>query len=266
MSARMIKPGCVVLATVLAVALSACNSTPKKKPPPPKPRSSDLEMPSPPREQRLSEERTQGDPTAHTGEPADAFPEPSSDAAEIMVEDIMVEETDEPTSGGRPSAEQGEASDGASGGGGGAPMAGARNAPAQAQGATGSPAPAGGPTGPGLVAPEIRIGNQSGPPPAPSGGTRKGLPDGRGLLEEQPEARGIGGGAPSGSGLGSTPDWTGEADPHTPPPGPDRRAMPPDVPDDDIVARQLREAALAEQDPVLREKLWQEYHRYKAGL
>jgi hypothetical protein len=35
--------------------------------------------------------------------------------------------------------------------------------------------------------------------------------------------------------------------------------------DDDIVARQLREAAETESDPVLREKLWEEYRRYKEG-
>jgi hypothetical protein len=38
-----------------------------------------------------------------------------------------------------------------------------------------------------------------------------------------------------------------------------------DAKDDDVVARQLREAAMAEPDPVLREKLWDEYRRYKAG-
>ena len=37
----------------------------------------------------------------------------------------------------------------------------------------------------------------------------------------------------------------------------------PDGRDDDIVARQLREAAQAETDPALREKLWHEYRRYK---
>jgi hypothetical protein len=45
--------------------------------------------------------------------------------------------------------------------------------------------------------------------------------------------------------------------------------IPDDIPDpqgDDIVAQQLREAATAESDPVLREKLWEEYKRYKAGL
>jgi hypothetical protein len=38
-----------------------------------------------------------------------------------------------------------------------------------------------------------------------------------------------------------------------------------DAKDDDVVARQLREAAMAEPDPVLREKLWDEYRRYKEG-
>jgi hypothetical protein len=35
---------------------------------------------------------------------------------------------------------------------------------------------------------------------------------------------------------------------------------------DDIVAHQLREAATAETDPKLKEKLWEEYRRYKSGL
>jgi hypothetical protein len=48
----------------------------------------------------------------------------------------------------------------------------------------------------------------------------------------------------------------------------DRGRVPEDVGngnDDDIVARQLREAAMAEDDPELREKLWDEYRRYKNG-
>ena len=35
--------------------------------------------------------------------------------------------------------------------------------------------------------------------------------------------------------------------------------------DDDIVAKQLREAAMSEKDPVLREKLWEEYRAYKSA-
>lgn len=43
---------------------------------------------------------------------------------------------------------------------------------------------------------------------------------------------------------------------------------PPDIPDgsdDDVVARQLREAAEKETDPQLRAKLWDEYRKYKRG-
>ena len=43
-------------------------------------------------------------------------------------------------------------------------------------------------------------------------------------------------------------------------PGHDRLAA-----DDDIVARQLREAAEKEKDPELKKKLWQEYRKYKEG-
>ena len=39
----------------------------------------------------------------------------------------------------------------------------------------------------------------------------------------------------------------------------------PDGQDDDIVARQIREAAMKETDPELRAALWEEYRRYKKG-
>ena len=44
--------------------------------------------------------------------------------------------------------------------------------------------------------------------------------------------------------------------------------QPPDIPDgsdDDVVARQLREAAEKETDPELKKKLWEEYRKYKQG-
>ena len=49
---------------------------------------------------------------------------------------------------------------------------------------------------------------------------------------------------------------------------PDTAKYPPpaDIPsgnDDDVVARQLREAAMREADPAVREKLWAEYRKYK---
>jgi hypothetical protein len=58
-------------------------------------------------------------------------------------------------------------------------------------------------------------------------------------------------------------------------PGASGKAMPgrksdvpeniPDGSDDDVVARQLREAAEKETDPELKKKLWEEYRRYKEG-
>ena len=51
-------------------------------------------------------------------------------------------------------------------------------------------------------------------------------------------------------------------------PGPEGPAVPADVgdgKDDDVVARQLREAATQEKDPAIREKLWEEYREYKKG-
>jgi len=46
-------------------------------------------------------------------------------------------------------------------------------------------------------------------------------------------------------------------------------APPADIPDgsdDDVVARQIREAATQERDPELREKLWEEYRKYKQSI
>jgi hypothetical protein len=46
------------------------------------------------------------------------------------------------------------------------------------------------------------------------------------------------------------------------------QGTPPDIPDgsdDDVVARQLREAAEKETDPELKKKLWEEYRKYKQG-
>ena len=54
--------------------------------------------------------------------------------------------------------------------------------------------------------------------------------------------------------------------PDTPPlPSPETPDMP-DARDEDVVARQLREAAMAEKNPQLRAALWEEYERYVSGL
>jgi hypothetical protein len=72
---------------------------------------------------------------------------------------------------------------------------------------------------------------------------------------------GSAGSGPAGSGA-SDPGQSGMSG------GGNRLPAPPGTPDgsdDDIVARQLREAAETEDDPELRAKLWEEYRRYKTG-
>lgn len=75
------------------------------------------------------------------------------------------------------------------------------------------------------------------------------------------------GGAPTGGGgAGSSGPDVGDGGDSMGGEGDDR--VPADVgdgSDDDIVARQLREAAMKEEDPELRERLWDEYRAYKAG-
>jgi hypothetical protein len=87
--------------------------------------------------------------------------------------------------------------------------------------------------------------------------------------EEAAEARGTGGSKddPAGEEVASeegAPVESGEVESAETSNG----RIPPDVgdgSDDDIVARQLREAAMKEEDPELREKLWDEYRAYKFG-
>ena len=53
--------------------------------------------------------------------------------------------------------------------------------------------------------------------------------------------------------------------PSASPPPTENFPPPEDIPsgrDDDVVARQLREAAMSEPDPELREALWEEYRKY----
>jgi hypothetical protein len=68
-----------------------------------------------------------------------------------------------------------------------------------------------------------------------------------------------GGGASVGGGTGRKGDYEHTAA---------ASSVPADIPDgsdDDVVARQIREAAMKEKDPELREKLWDEYRKYVAG-
>jgi hypothetical protein len=68
-----------------------------------------------------------------------------------------------------------------------------------------------------------------------------------GTAAEATYGEGAGPGSPRSSGDTSAPPGT------------------PDGSDDDVVARQLREAAEKETDPELKKKLWEEYRKYKAG-
>ena len=99
-----------------------------------------------------------------------------------------------------------------------------------------------------------------------SAGSGDGIPTPEDVpLEEQ---------AASGSGGDSGQRVLGPAVPRRsipnapPPPRRSGEGVPEDIPDakdDDIIARQLREAAMQEEDPELKEKLWEEYRKYKKG-
>jgi hypothetical protein len=71
----------------------------------------------------------------------------------------------------------------------------------------------------------------------------------------------MGGGSSTGGGMGGASRGGG-----APPDNPAIYKAPDDIPDgsnDDVVARQLREAAMREPDPKVRERLWNEYRKYK---
>ena len=89
-----------------------------------------------------------------------------------------------------------------------------------------------------------------------AGGTFGGAPEGAIIVAGGPDGS-TGGGMMPGGG----PQREGEFS-HTDQPS---YPIPEDIPDgddDDVVARQLREAAMSEPDPELREKLWDEYRKY----
>lgn len=89
-------------------------------------------------------------------------------------------------------------------------------------------------------------------PQGDGSGTDAGGPGGGVAAGQGPQAGGSGG---SVGGVQGGPGADGEP----------RFPVPDDIPsgrDDDVVARQIREAAMQEEDPELRERLWDEYRRY----
>ena len=77
---------------------------------------------------------------------------------------------------------------------------------------------------------------------------------------QQPTTAGQGQDQSAGTTASGAPGQGGDRTGHVNRPGRDELSA-----DDDIVARQLREAAEKETDPELKEKLWEEYRKYKAG-
>lgn len=89
--------------------------------------------------------------------------------------------------------------------------------------------------------------------------------EGSGQAEEAPESSDASGSGNSsgnspqaGSGSGRKGDFEGRGAGEPPSDIPSGR-------DDDVVARQIREAAMKESDPELKEKLWNEYRKYKSN-
>jgi len=230
-----------LLAGIAALVLTACANTPR--PPPPQPRS------AAPAAQEPAEQAPRATSEARPYAP------PSENAAEVSIEEIPLDAAGEPLLS--PAASEAAARDGesgaaarAAGGGGGAtPGSAATRAGAPvATGATAAPTSA----GTSLSGPEMRIGS----------GVPQGERDGRGSRRAPLEVRGAGGAGARGSGLGQTPDSSGETGGSPRPAGVGAGSDAPERRDDDIVARQLREAAEREPDAELREKLWREYRRY----
>ncbi|PCI76582.1 MAG: hypothetical protein COB20_10270 [SAR86 cluster bacterium] len=86
-----------------------------------------------------------------------------------------------------------------------------------------------------------------------------GAAGGGGSSSSQPQTMPESGASPSAVLASSLPPGASRLPP------PETFPAPEDIPngrDDDVVARQLREAAMSESDPQLREALWQEYRNY----
>lgn len=116
----------------------------------------------------------------------------------------------------------------------------------------------------GIMAERSAIRDRAAQTPNAGGGAKgsasSGIP-GTSDVEGEAEGRPVG----TGGGMGSLPD--GPSTISKAPGAPKRGAgIPKDVDDardDDVIARQLREAAMAETDPAIREKLWADYQKYK---
>jgi hypothetical protein len=108
-------------------------------------------------------------------------------------------------------------------------------------------------------------GEETGDGPAGEGEEGDGMP-GEGPGDRGGDGSDSGGGGESAGGRNGEQGGGGGVGGGGPLGGSGPNAVPADIPDgrdDDIVARQLREAAMKETDPELRERLWEEYRQYK---
>lgn len=100
-----------------------------------------------------------------------------------------------------------------------------------------------------------------------SGGQSDGQSDDQSGEQSSEQSDGQGGEQSNEQGSGASPE--GEQSDSGSRGDSSSSSAPPDTPDgsdDDVIARQLREAAEKETDPELKRKLWEEYKRYKEGL
>lgn len=265
----MIKPPTVTRwGTVLLVLLTlgAC-TTPTKKPPTPKPLIT--EHPA----QAGGGAASGG---AHGGNGAGApgsgqgYGAASATGADVQEEEVAADGSTRVLSSTPPAG--GAAPAGRHGVGGGAPMAAGADA-ARRSGGGGNveavPVPAASTEMSGIHYRETSS-SQGGVEDQGSSAARSGTPDGR------DGGRGLSAGAkpaptasapPGRLGVRGGRDERGVSS-GTPPPSDAPRPAhgAPVVQDNDVLARQLREAAEKETDPVLRDRLWAEYRKYKAGL
>jgi hypothetical protein len=268
-----------ILTSALLLVLAGCGASQSSIPSVPKPKP-----PTPPAEPSPTPESTETQASKPTPPEAPEAPEteatqqgPRPDAGSETTGDDGTQSP--PASAGESSGEAGEAGD-ASGGGGGMPPGtmtddeqGAAldgrlssslsefdgiilkeqellDARREAAGAGGGGGSAAGGSGNGAgESGEEGLGSDGG-----SGMSRRGGVTTGGSPDAPPEATEVTdeGGSPVETGMSQTTNGR----------------VPPDVGDghdDDIVARQLREAAMKEEDPELREKLWEEYRKYKGG-
>ena len=243
---------------MLALLLCAC-TTPPEKPPIPKPMVSDSTPPS----QGLDGPRgavpdsTQAGGAGGQGSPgsAEGYGAASANAAEVEEEEVAADGSTRVISATRPAPAATAA------GGGALPPS---TAAPQRAGGSGGGGPKVDPQGPGtryidMQGVDIEEGESADGGSAADRGAKaspSGKPDA--YADDSPATRaGVRGGIDeSGATLG-----TPAAAPIPPP-----SRTPAAVRDNDILAQQLREAAEQEKDPALREKLWAEYRKYKAGL